>query len=71
MNQMKDSELSCSLEVSEIIMIVLSVIILLLILALIVAFIVWKRHYVGFNGPYFRVSKKKPVDYDDRGDDSI
>lgn len=71
LSDLKDSELSCGLEATEIVMIILAGGVGLLILALIISFLVWRRSYSGFSRPYFRVSKKKNMDIDYRGDDCM
>ncbi|GFR04109.1 carboxypeptidase N subunit 2 [Trichonephila clavata] len=59
--ELKDTELTCGLHLSEIVMIVCAVATAIIILVLIVAFLLWRRNYAGYNKPYYYVPKNKHI----------
>ncbi|GIY57269.1 carboxypeptidase N subunit 2 [Caerostris darwini] len=73
LSELKDSELTCGMHMSEVILIVCAIATAILVLVMIVAFLLWRRSYAGYTKPYFYAPKNKHInDIDYTGaDDGI
>ncbi|GBM25340.1 Carboxypeptidase N subunit 2 [Araneus ventricosus] len=74
LTDLKDNELTCGLQLSDVVLIVCAVATAVLILVLVVAFLLWRRSYAGYRKPYFYAIPKNKhindIDYTG-GDDGI